>query len=71
MDDDAPRRIQDADELVLARTAGRRRTDPRGDHQPRHRRLGLTNIIGTGITWLTAGTPARFVMGDLICGSLF
>ncbi|MDH2390617.1 hypothetical protein QCN29_17825 [Streptomyces sp. HNM0663] len=30
----------------------------------------LTAVIGTGITWLATGDPARFVVGDLICGSL-
>lgn len=30
----------------------------------------LTAIIGTGIAALTTGDPARFVLGDLICGGL-
>ncbi|MFF4155169.1 hypothetical protein ACFYZU_33785 [Streptomyces sp. NPDC001651] len=30
----------------------------------------LTAVIGTGITWLATGTLARFVLGDLIFGSL-
>ncbi|MEV0991130.1 SLATT domain-containing protein [Streptomyces sp. NPDC049949] len=30
----------------------------------------LTAVIGTGIAAMTTGNPARFVPGDLICGSL-
>jgi hypothetical protein len=92
-DDDAPRRIQDAEELVLAR---QRDADERiyvvttnlvidaQEKLARRRRLDriwragaaiswlslLTAVIGTSIAWLTTGTPARFVLGDLICGSL-
>ncbi|WP_253917150.1 DUF4231 domain-containing protein [Streptomyces sp. MNP-20] len=92
-DDDAARRIGDANDLVLARQrdaeerisvvttndvigaqeqlAQRRRLD-------RIWRAGavigwlslLTAAIGTGISWLTTGDPARFVVGDLICGIL-
>ncbi|MFE4874865.1 hypothetical protein [Streptomyces sp. NPDC056682] len=91
--DDAPRRIGDANDLVLARQrdaderiyvvntnlvidaqeklARRRRLD-------RIRRAGaavswlslFTAVIGTGIAAWTTGNPARFVLGDLICGSL-
>ncbi|MEU2740103.1 DUF4231 domain-containing protein [Streptomyces sp. NPDC007095] len=92
-DDDAPRRIGDANELVLAR---QRDADERiyvvttnlvidaQEKLARRRRLDrlwragwavswlslLTAVIGTGIAWFTTGTPARFVLGDLICGSL-
>ncbi|MGW2051997.1 DUF4231 domain-containing protein [Streptomyces sp. NPDC001858] len=92
-DDDATRRIQDANELWLAR---QRDADERiyvvttnlvidaQEKLARRRRLDrvwragaavswlslLTAVIGTGIAWLTTGDPARFVLGDLICGSL-
>ncbi|WP_331722632.1 SLATT domain-containing protein [Streptomyces sp. NBC_00122] len=92
-DDDAPRRIGDANELVLAR---QRDADERiyvvttnlvidaQEKLARRKRLDriwragaavswlslLTAVIGTGIAALTAGDPARFVLGDLICGSL-
>ncbi|MCX5318034.1 DUF4231 domain-containing protein [Streptomyces sp. NBC_00154] len=92
-DDDAPRRIGDANELVLAR---QRDADERiyvvttnlvidaQEKLARRRRLDriwragaavswlslLTAVIGTGTAWLTTGDPARFVLGDLICGSL-
>ncbi|MHB6912773.1 DUF4231 domain-containing protein [Streptomyces sp. DB-54] len=92
-DDDAPRRIRDADELVHAR---RRDADERihvvstnlvidaQEKLARRRRLNriwragmaaswlslLTAVIGTGIAALATGDPARFVLGDLICGSL-
>ncbi|WP_318274462.1 DUF4231 domain-containing protein [Streptomyces mirabilis] len=92
-DDDAPRRIQDANELVLAR---QRDADERiyvvttnlvidaQEKLARRRRLDriwragwavswlslLTAVIGTGIAAFAAGDPARFVLGDLICGSL-
>ncbi|MEE6269136.1 DUF4231 domain-containing protein [Streptomyces diastatochromogenes] len=92
-DDDAPRRIRDADELVHAR---RRDADERIhvvstnlviDVQEQLAQRGrldriwragvviswlslLAAIIGTGIAWLITGAPARFVVGDLICGSL-
>ncbi|WP_327328675.1 DUF4231 domain-containing protein (plasmid) [Streptomyces sp. NBC_01210] len=82
LDDDAARRKRDADERIYVVTtnlvidaqeklARRRRLD-------RIWRAGwavswlslLTAVIGTGITALTVGDPARFVLGDLICGSL-
>ncbi|MFF3518580.1 DUF4231 domain-containing protein [Streptomyces sp. NPDC002573] len=92
-DDDAPRRMRDANELVLAR---QRDADERiyvvttnlvidaQEKLARRRRLDriwragaavswlslLTAVIGTGIAALTTGDPARFVLGDLICGSL-
>ncbi|MEC4020445.1 hypothetical protein [Streptomyces sp. H27-D2] len=92
-DDDAPRRIQDANELISAR---QRDADERiyvvttnlvidaQEQLARRRRLDriwragwavswlslLTAVIGTGIAALSAGDPARFVLGDLICGSL-
>jgi hypothetical protein len=92
-DDDAPRRIQDADDLVQAR---QRDADERiyvvttnlvidaQEKLARRRRLDriwragwavswlsvLTAVIGTGIAALAIGDPARFVVGDLICGSL-
>ncbi|MFI6063197.1 hypothetical protein [Streptomyces sp. NPDC051286] len=92
-DDDAPRRMRDADELISAR---KRDADERiyvvttnrvidaQEKLARRRRLDriwragwavswlslLTAVIGTGIAALTAGDPARFVLGDLICGSL-
>ncbi|MGW3652474.1 DUF4231 domain-containing protein [Streptomyces sp. NPDC000878] len=81
-DDDAPRRIRDADERIYVVTtnlvidtqeklARRRRLD-------RIWRTGwavswlsiLTAVIGTGIAALTTANPARFVLGDLVCGSL-
>ncbi|WP_030978322.1 hypothetical protein [Streptomyces sp. NRRL S-1824] len=30
----------------------------------------LPAVIGAGIAWLTTGDPTRFILGDLICGSL-
>ncbi|MGC4986599.1 DUF4231 domain-containing protein [Streptomyces sp. DT193] len=92
-DDDAPRRIQDANDLVHAR---QRDADERiyvvttnlvidaQEKLARRRRLDriwragwaaswlslLTAVIGTGITALAADGPARFVLGDLICGGL-
>ncbi|MFE3995189.1 SLATT domain-containing protein [Streptomyces goshikiensis] len=92
-DDDAPRRIGDANELVLAR---QRDADERiyvvttnlvidaQEKLARRRRLDriwragaavswlslLTAVIGTGIAAWTTGDPARFVLGDLVCGSL-
>ncbi|SCF67224.1 DUF4231 domain-containing protein [Streptomyces sp. MnatMP-M17] len=103
-DDDAPRRIQDADDLINARKrdeaerirARQRDADERiyvvstnlvidaQEKLARRRRLDriwragaavswlslLTAVIGTGIASLTTGDPGRFVLGDLICGSL-
>ncbi|WP_307816281.1 MULTISPECIES: DUF4231 domain-containing protein [unclassified Streptomyces] len=103
-DDDAPRRIQDADDLINARKrdeaerirACQRDADERiyvvttnlvidaQEKLARRRRLDriwragaavswlslLTAVTGTGIAWLTTGDLARFVVGDLICGSL-
>ncbi|WP_308406272.1 DUF4231 domain-containing protein [Streptomyces sp. AC602_WCS936] len=103
-DDDAPRRIQDADDLINARKrdeaertrARQRDADERiyvvttnlvidAQEQLARRRLLdriwragaalswlslLAAVIGTGIAWGTTGDPARFVVGDLICGSL-
>ncbi|MFD4260772.1 DUF4231 domain-containing protein [Streptomyces sp. NPDC058534] len=103
-DDDAPRRIQDADDLINARKrdeaerirARQRDADERiyvvttnlvidAQEQLARRRLLdriwragaalswlslLAAIIGTGIAWGTTGDPARFVVGDLICGGL-
>lgn len=92
-DDDAPRRIRDANDLVLAR---KRDADERiyvvttnlvidaQEKLARRRRLDriwragaavswlslLTAVIGTGIAAWTTGDPARFALGDLICGSL-
>ncbi|WP_328690700.1 DUF4231 domain-containing protein [Streptomyces phaeochromogenes] len=92
-DDDAPRRIRDADDLVNAR---KRDADERiyvvttnlvidaQEKLARRRRLDriwragwsvsgmslLTAVIGTGVAALTTGDPLRFVVGDLICGSL-
>ncbi|MEU1125598.1 DUF4231 domain-containing protein [Streptomyces sp. NPDC005899] len=92
-DDDAPRRIQDANDLILAR---QRDADERiyvvttnlvidaQEQLARRRRLDriwhagaviswlslLAAVIGTGLAWVTTGDPARFVVGDLICGSL-
>jgi hypothetical protein len=92
-DDDAPRRIQDANDLVHAR---QRDADERiyvvttnlvidaQEKLARRRRLDriwrtgwavswlslLTAVIGTGIAAFAAGGPARFVLGDLICGGL-
>ncbi|WP_346346188.1 DUF4231 domain-containing protein [Streptomyces sp. SID5789] len=92
-DDDAPRRIGDANDLVLAR---KRDADERiyvvttnlvidaQEKLARRRRLDriwragaavswlslLTAVIGTGIAAWTTGDPARFALGDLICGSL-
>jgi hypothetical protein len=103
-DDDAPRRIQDADDLINARKrdeaerilARQRDADERiyvvttnlvidAQEQLARRRLLdriwragaalswlslLAAVIGTGIAWGTTGDPARFVVGDLICGGL-
>ncbi|WP_258320920.1 DUF4231 domain-containing protein [Streptomyces sp. S1D4-14] len=92
-DDDAPRRIRDANERISAR---RRDADERiyvvttnlvidaQEKLARRRRLDriwrtgwavswlslLTAVIGTGTAALTSGDPARFVLGDLICGIL-
>ncbi|MEU5958758.1 hypothetical protein [Streptomyces sp. NPDC047525] len=92
-DDDAPRRIGDAEELISAR---KRDADERifvvttnlvidaQEELARRRRLDriwragaavswlslLTAVIGTGIATLNTGDPGRFVLGDLICGSL-
>ncbi|MFI9080975.1 DUF4231 domain-containing protein [Streptomyces sioyaensis] len=92
-DDDAPRRIRDANELISAR---QRDADERiyvvttnlvidaQEKLARRRRLDriwragwavswlslLTAVIGTGIAALKTDDPARFVLGDLICGSL-
>ncbi|MET9663567.1 hypothetical protein [Streptomyces sp. NPDC006510] len=92
-DDDVPRRIQDANELISAR---QRDADERiyvvttdlvidaQEQLARRRRLDriwragaaiswlslLAAVIGTGIAWFTTGDPARFVVGDLICGGL-
>ncbi|MFI8348047.1 DUF4231 domain-containing protein [Streptomyces sp. NPDC085596] len=92
-DDDAPRRLHYANELVLAR---KRDADERiyvvttnlvidaQEKLARRRRLDricragaitawlslLTAATGTGIAWFTTGTPARFVVGCLICGGL-
>jgi hypothetical protein len=103
-DDDAPRRIQDADDLINARKrdeaerirARQRDADERiyvvttnlvidAQEQLARRRLLdriwragaslswlslLAAVIGTGIAWGTTGDPARFIVGDLICGGL-
>ncbi|MEU2560984.1 hypothetical protein ABZ626_16865 [Streptomyces longispororuber] len=103
-DDDAPRRIQDADDLVHARKrdegawfrtrqrdANKRtyvvttnRVIDTQDQLARRRRLDrirrtgavicwlslLAAVFGTGIAALNPGDPGRFVLGDLICGSL-
>ncbi|MEV8057154.1 DUF4231 domain-containing protein [Streptomyces antimycoticus] len=81
-DDDAPRRIRDADERIYVVTtnfvidaqeklARRRRLDRiwRGGWVVSWLSL-LAAVIGTGTAALTTGDPARFVLGDLICGSL-
>ncbi|GHD52387.1 DUF4231 domain-containing protein [Streptomyces galbus] len=103
-DDDAPRRLQDADDLINARKrdeaerirARQRDADERiyvvttnlvidaQEKLARRRRLDriwragaalswvslLAAVIGTGIAWGTTGDPARFVVGNLICGGL-
>ncbi|MFE9007432.1 DUF4231 domain-containing protein [Streptomyces sp. NPDC007875] len=92
-DDDAPRRIRDADELISAR---KRDADERiyvvttnlvidaQEKLARRRRLDRIGRVGWAVSWLslltavigtvtaavTTGDPARFVLGDLICGSL-
>ncbi|MFD9044194.1 hypothetical protein [Streptomyces bottropensis] len=77
IDDDAPRRKRDAGERIYVVTTNLVVV-------ARHRRLDriwragwavswlslLTAVIGTGVAVLTTGDPARFVLGDLICGSL-
>lgn len=92
-DDDAPRRIRNANELISAR---QRDADERThvvttnlvidarEKLARRQRLDrmwragwavswlslLTAVFGTGIAALKTSDPARFVVGDLICGSL-
>ncbi|MEV8435077.1 DUF4231 domain-containing protein [Streptomyces chartreusis] len=92
-DDDATRRMRDADDLTHAR---RRDAEERiyvvttnlvidaQEKLARRRWLDriwrggwavswlslLTAVIGTGIAWLAKGDPARFLVGDLICGAL-
>ncbi|MER6273946.1 DUF4231 domain-containing protein [Streptomyces sp900105755] len=92
-DDDAPRRIRDADDLVNARRRDAEEqihvvnTNLVIDAQEklaRRRRLDriwragwaasglslLTAVIGTSIAAFADRAPKRFIVGDLVCGSL-
>ncbi|WP_405842461.1 DUF4231 domain-containing protein [Streptomyces platensis] len=82
LDDDAPRRKRDADERIYVVTTNL--VIDAQEKLARRRRLDriwhagwavswlslLTAVIGTVTAAVTTDDPARFVLGDLVCGSL-